>query len=124
MVLGFKVCVAHPEETGMPERLVTLITAPQRSVAEAIAEALVARHHAACVNIIPGLTSVYRWAGRIERDEEWLLIAKTTTAAYAGLEACVLELHPDELPEIVALPVTGGLAGYLAWVDTTTAGGQ
>ncbi len=104
----------------MSERLVTLITAPERMVADAIADALVERRHAACVNIIPGLTSVYRWGGRIEREEEWLLVAKTTESAYPGLEACVLDLHPDELPEIVAAPIATGLAGYLAWVGTQT----
>ena len=104
----------------MTRRLVTLTTCPNRAVADALADALVERRHAACVNIIPGLTSVYRWEGRVERDEEWLLVAKTTAAAYAGLEACVLDLHPDELPEIVALPVETGLAGYLAWVGEET----
>ena len=62
----------------MSERLIALITAPERAVADAIADALVEGRHAACVNIIPGVTSVYRWAGRIERDEEWLLVAKTS----------------------------------------------
>ena len=104
----------------MPRRLLTLMTAPERSVADAIADALVERRHAACVNIVPGLTSVYRWEGRIEHDDEWLLIAKTTESAYPGLEACVLDLHPDDLPEIVALPVATGLAGYLKWIATET----
>lgn len=103
-------------------RLVTLTTCPARDVAERIATALVKGRHAACVNIVPGLTSVYRWEGRIEQDEELLLVAKTTAAAYPGLERTVLELHPDELPEIVAVPVQGGLAGYLQWVSEETAG--
>ena len=104
----------------MPQRLVTLITCPTRQVADALADALIERHHAACVNIVPGLTSVYRWEGRVERAEEWLLIAKTTASAYPGLEACVLDLHPDDLPEIVALPIEQGLAGYLAWIGDET----
>ncbi len=100
--------------------IVTLTTCPNRQTADAIAEALVERRHAACVNIIPGLQSVYRWDGAIQRDEEWLLLAKTTQQAYAGLEACVLDLHPDDLPEIIALEITGGLAGYLKWVGEQT----
>lgn len=106
----------------MSERIVTLTTCPTRDVAERLADALVEGRHAACVNIIPGLTSVYRWQGRIEHDEELLLVAKTTGDAYPGLERTVLALHPDELPEIVAVPVQGGLAGYLQWVSEETAG--
>lgn len=106
----------------MAEPVVTLTTCPARDVAERIASALVEERHAACVNIIPGLTSVYRWQGRIERGEELLLVAKTTREAYPGLERTVLRLHPDELPEIVAVPVQGGLAGYLQWVSEQTAG--
>lgn len=102
------------------QAIVTLTTCPERAVAEAIAEALVERHHAACVNIIPGLQSVYRWEGEVQRDEEWLLLAKTTRKAYPGLEACILDLHPDELPEIIALDITGGLPGYLKWVGEET----
>ena len=108
----------------MTQAIVTLTTCPNRNVADAIAEALVERHHAACVNIIPGLTSVYRWDGAIQKDEKWLLVAKTTEPAYPGLEACVLDLHPDELPEIVALPATGGLSGYLRWVAQETESAQ
>lgn len=78
------------------------------------------RRHAACVNIIPGLQSVYRWDGEIQRDEEWLLLSKTTQQAYAGLEACILDLHPDDLPEIITLDITGGLAGYLQWLGEET----
>lgn len=104
----------------MPQRLVTFITCSEQSVADELARALVERHHAACVNIIPGLTSVYRWEGRVEQAGEWLLVAKTTDDAYAGLEACVLDLHPDDLPEIVAMPIHKGLPGYLAWVDSET----
>lgn len=102
--------------------IVTLTTCPARDVAERIASALVEGHHAACVNIVPGLTSVYRWQGRIEQDTELLLVAKTTREAYPGLERTVLRLHPDELPEIVAVPVQGGLTGYLQWVGEQTSG--
>ncbi len=102
------------------EHLIALSTCPNRALAEEIAEAVVERGHAACVNIIPAMTSVYRWKGEIHRDEEVLLIMKTTTAAWRRLEAAVLELHTEELPEIIAVPVSRGLSDYLAWVTYQT----
>ncbi|WP_435101009.1 divalent-cation tolerance protein CutA [Arhodomonas sp. AD133] len=103
------------------EHLVALSTCPDRETAERIAEALVAGHHAACVNIIPGLTSVYRWQGEVHRDPELLLVAKTTRAAFDELEAAIRAEHPDELPEIIAVPIAAGLEGYLHWVTEQTA---
>lgn len=102
--------------------LVVLSTCPDRETAERIADALVTGHHAACVNIIPGLTSVYRWAGEVHRDPELLVVAKTTRAAFPRLESTIRENHPDELPEIIAVPVATGLAGYLRWVTEQTTG--
>ncbi|MCS4504319.1 divalent-cation tolerance protein CutA [Arhodomonas aquaeolei] len=102
--------------------LVALSTCPDRETAERIADALVGGHHAACVNIIPGLTSVYRWAGEVHHDPELLLVAKTTREAFPRLEAAIRENHPDELPEIIAVPIAAGLAGYLQWVTEQTAG--
>lgn len=81
----------------------------------------VQRRLAACVNLILGLTSVYRWNGKIEKDQEVLLMAKTTQPAFAALKDCVIKLHPADLPEIIGLPVQTGLARYLQWVrDETT----
>lgn len=100
--------------------LIVLITCPDQASAEEIAETLVERRLAACVNLIPGLTSVYRWAGKIERDQEILLMAKTTQPSFAALKDCVTTLHPADLPEIIGLPVQAGLAGYLQWVDQET----
>lgn len=81
----------------------------------------VQRRLAACVNLILGLTSVYRWDGKIEKDQKVLLMAKTTQPAFAALKDCVIKLHPADLPEIIGLPVQTGLAGYLQWVrDETT----
>ena len=102
------------------EHLVAFCTCPERALAEEIAEAVVDRGHAACVNIIPGLTSVYRWKGETHKDPEILLIMKTTRAAWRRLEATVLELHSEELPEIIAVPVSHGLGDYLAWVTYQT----
>lgn len=100
--------------------LVVLSTCPDRGTAERIADALVAEQHAACVNIVPGLTSVYRWQGEVHHDAELLLVIKTTEAAYPEAEATVRRLHPDELPEVVAVPLQGGLAGYLDWMTRET----
>jgi len=105
----------------MPEqRLVVLCTAPDRAVAERIAEALVVEGLAACVNILPGISSVYQWQGRVETDSELLLIIKSRQGVYQRLEQRVVELHPYELPEVIAVPITDGLTGYLTWVDEMT----
>lgn len=107
----------------MQSVLFVFITCPDHASAEKIAEVLVERRLAACVNLIPGLTSVYRWDGKIEKDQEILLMAKTTQLTFAALEDCVTSLHPADLPEIIGLPVQAGLAGYLQWVanETTSA---
>ncbi|MEW5903019.1 MAG: divalent-cation tolerance protein CutA [Pseudomonadota bacterium] len=104
----------------MSEVLLVLTNLPDRAAAEHIAEALVTNRAAACVNILHGCTSVYRWQGGLERAEEVPLLIKTTRAAYAGLEQKLRELHPYEVPEIVALPVTAGWPAYLDWVATET----
>ncbi len=101
----------------MSEVLLVLTNAPDRATAERLAEALVTDRVAACVNILPGCTSVYRWQGKLERAEEVPLLIKTTRDAYARLEAELRKLHPYEVPEIVALPVTAGLPAYLVWVQ-------
>jgi periplasmic divalent cation tolerance protein len=84
-----------------------------------IAERLVGEGLAACVNIIPGLSSVYRWKGEVQRDEEVLLLIKTTAHRYRELEAKLREIHSYETPEIVALEVTEGLQAYLDWVGVS-----
>lgn len=100
--------------------LVLLSTCPDRDSAEEIAAALVEDGHAACVNIVPGLTSIYRWRGSTHHDEELLLVIKTSRDAYRGAEETILRLHPDELPEVVALPIERGLGDYLHWVTLQT----
>lgn len=96
-------------------------TCPDEQSARAIAAALVEGGHAACVNIVPGLTSVYRWQGRIECDSELLLLVKTTPEAYPRVQEMLHRLNPNELPEIIALPVERGLPDYLDWVSQQTA---
>lgn len=106
----------------MSERLVVLITAGSREEAEQIAESLVGEMLAACVNIIPGVTSVYRWQERVQRDQEWLLIAKTHSDALDDLVQRVQELHSYDMPEIIALPLSGGSDAYLRWIDREVRG--
>lgn len=100
--------------------LICLSTCPDRESAEHIARSLVDARLAACVNSVPGLLSTYRWQGKIERDDEWLLIIKTTTERLDALRARLLELHPYELPELVAVKAADGLAAYLDWVQAET----
>ncbi len=97
-----------------------LSTVPDRETGECIAAALVAERLAACVNILPGVTSIYEWQGEVQRDAECLLLIKTRKSLYSRLESRLLALHPYELPELVAVPLEGGLAGYLQWIQDNT----
>lgn len=100
--------------------LVCFCTCPDAGIATHLADTLVAEQLAACVNIVPGLRSVYRWQGTVERSDEVLLLIKTTRTRLAALTARVLALHPYELPEVVAVEVAGGLSTYLDWVVEET----
>ena len=103
--------------------LIVYCTCPNRETARRIAALLVDAHHAACVNVLPGVTSFYHWKGRLQQDEETLLMIKTTGAAYAKVQALITQHHPYELPEVVAVPIRAGLPGYLDWLDHCTANG-
>lgn len=81
-----------------------------------LARAIVERGEAACVNIVPGVRSVFRWKGEICSESEYLLVVKTTTEGYDAVAETVRELHSYELPEVLALPVTRGDEGYLTWI--------
>ena len=96
--------------------IVVLMTAASREEASRIAEHLVEARLAACVQILPGVESVYRWKGKIERSPEILFLAKTTQAKFAELEKAVRSLHSYETPEIIALPVTAISEPYLQWL--------
>jgi periplasmic divalent cation tolerance protein len=89
--------------------------------AQRIATALVERQLAACVQVIGHFTSTYRWQGRIEISQEWMCVIKTRLDCYNALEQAIVELHPYETPEIVALPIVAGSAKYLAWIDQAVA---
>jgi periplasmic divalent cation tolerance protein len=96
--------------------LLVLTNLPERAAAERLADLLVERRLAACVNILAPCRSVYRWKGAVQRDEEHPLLIKTTAERYAALEEALRAEHPYELPEIIALPVERGLPAYLDWV--------
>lgn len=98
------------------ELIAVLITVPNDEVAASIATELVSKNLAACVNILPGVESVYHWEGELERSSEILLICKTTAARFADLEEEVTALHPYETPEILALEVEAVSKKYGAWV--------
>ncbi len=103
-----------------PSPLLILCTCPDQATAERIGEVVVGERLAACVNIVPGLTSIYRWEGQIQRDTELLLLVKTRAAVYPLLEARLRELHPYQTPEIIALPIQTGSAAYLDWIVDNT----
>lgn len=93
-----------------------LVTAPDAQLAESLARTLVEERLAACANVIPGLVSVYRWKGEVQRDEEALMILKTTQSRIAPLRERVVQLHPYEVPEVLVLNVVDGHETYLGWV--------
>ena len=91
-------------------------TVVERGVAESIARTLVEERLAACVQVLGPIESTYRWEGAVELATEWLLLIKTTQDAWPALEARIAALHPYREPELIALPVAHGSAGYLGWV--------
>ena len=103
-----------------PAILLCLCTCPDTASAQKLAEALVGERLAACVNRVPGALSTYRWQGKVNTDAEELLLIKTTAERFEALKARLLELHPYELPELIALPVELGHAVYLDWVRNAT----
>jgi|SRR5690242_7160513 periplasmic divalent cation tolerance protein len=100
--------------------LLVFTNLPERAAAERIADLLVERRLAACVNILAPCRSVYRWKGEVQHDEEHPVLIKTTADRYPALEQALRAAHPYELPEIVAVPVERGLPGYLDWVAAET----
>ncbi len=100
--------------------LVVLTTCPDQATGEKIARALVEEGLAACVNLVPGLVSIYRWEGRLCRDPEVLLVTKTRRGRLPALRRRIQALHPYSVPEILALPVTAGSPAYLQWLRNMT----
>ena len=99
---------------------VVLVTCPNARSARRIAAELVTRRLAACVNVIPGVESVFWWRGKVEHAREALLVIKTPSRLTDRLRRAVLALHPYEVPEVIALPVTSGHPPYLRWVRAST----
>jgi periplasmic divalent cation tolerance protein len=102
------------------EVIMVITNLPDRATAERIADSLVTDGVAACVNVLAECSSIYRWQGKIEHAVEIPLLIKTTRAAYPQLESTLRKLHPYEVPEIIALPVSAGLPDYLNWVAQET----
>ena len=96
------------------------VTAPDVECARRLARAVVEDRLAACVNVLPGMCSVYRWEGDVHEDDEVLLLVKTRRALVPALLARLEELHPYEVPCVLVLPIEDGLASYLRWLDDST----
>ena len=100
--------------------IIVFNTCNSAEIASSIAETLVSKKLAACVNIVKGIESVYQWQGKIEHDQEILLIIKTQQSLFSQLEQTIQQLHNYELPEIIAVPVSSGEKNYLNWIQSAT----
>jgi periplasmic divalent cation tolerance protein len=109
-----------PQRT-TPPALLVLTTLPERAMAEALARELLAARLAACIHVGAPVRSLYHWRGQIETADETPLAIKTRAALYPKVQAAILASHPYELPEIVAVPISNALPGYLDWIAAETA---
>jgi len=105
----------------MTDEVVLLCTCADEAEGRRLAEALVEARLAACVNLLPGVQSVYRWEGKLEAAREVLLLIKSTAARFEELRARITELHSYDTPEIIALPIAAGSGKYLDWIRRETA---
>ena len=106
----------------MTDKKIVLTTAGSHEEARKIAETLIEGRLAACVNIVSSVESVYRWQGKLERAQEWLLIIKTTDSAFIKVREAVLALHSYDLPECVLLSIEDGSPAYLEWIKDSVTG--
>lgn len=104
----------------MEQAILVLTNVPDAPSAAALGRQLVEQKLAACVNHVPGVQSIYRWQDTIEEASEVTLFIKTTQARYSELEAAIKAFHPYQLPEIIAIPIAGGLSQYLDWIALET----
>jgi periplasmic divalent cation tolerance protein len=102
------------------EHIVIFCTVPDQETADRIADTLVGGGLAACVNILPGLKSVYTWKGAVCRDSELLCVIKSRASLFGKIEAALRGVHPYEVPEIIALPIVAGHAPYIQWINDVT----
>ncbi|XP_009342570.2 protein CutA, chloroplastic [Pyrus x bretschneideri] len=100
--------------------IVVYVTVPSREVGKKLAESLVREQLAACVNLVPGIESVYQWKGEVQTDSEELLIIKTRQSLFEALTAHVKANHPYDVPEVIALPINAGSLPYLEWIKNST----
>ena len=107
-------------QDGAPTVLLVLTTLPDRDAAGSMVRELVDRRLIACGTILDGVTSVYRWEGGVEQARETQVLLKTSRERWGSLRDAVIGLHPYDVPELLALPVTAGLPAYLAWVGSET----
>lgn len=108
----------------MTNARIVMTTVGLKEVADRLAQQLVERQLAACVNIVGPIRSIYRWRDKVENEAEYLLLAKTTAESAAQLRAALKTLHPYELPECVEIAVTGGSEEYLAWLAAEVSSGE
>nr|XP_011464640.1 PREDICTED: protein CutA, chloroplastic isoform X2 [Fragaria vesca subsp. vesca] len=100
--------------------IVVYVTVPNKEVGKKLAESLVREKLAACVNIVPGIQSVYQWEGEVQTDSEELLIIKTRQSLFEALTEHVKSNHPYDVPEVIALPINAGSLNYLEWIKNST----
>ena len=108
----------NSEENPLKMIRIVLCTCPDEGTARSLAEGLMEERLAACVNIVPGIKSVYRWEGEIREDTEVMLLIKTTAEGFPRVRDYLVNAHPYELPEVIALPIEQGYQPYLDWVST------
>ena len=106
----------------MTDKILVMSTCAAEADAERLARALLDARLAACVNVVPGVRSFYRWKGEIESEAEFMLIIKTSRDLFPALLAEIEKLHPYEVPELLALPVLAGAENYLSWLDANLRG--
>lgn len=100
----------------VPKAIIVMVTCPSRKTADRIAQGLVSQRLAACVNIIGGVRSLFRWQGKVESASEQLLVIKTERRLFRRLQAAIKASHPYQVPEIIALPIIAGDSDYLLWI--------
>jgi periplasmic divalent cation tolerance protein len=105
----------------MTDKRIVFTTAGSAEEAQKIARHLVEHRFAACVNIVPQLTSIYRWTDKVEEASEWLLIVKTTASAFNEVRTAIAHLHSYDLPECICLAVEDGSIDYLQWIGESIA---
>lgn len=104
----------------MSNKILVFCSAPSLEKASSLAQTVVEEKLAACVNILPGVTSIYRWEGAVESSAEVLLLMKTREELFEMLRARIVEQHPYELPEVIAVSIANGHAEYLKWIGAST----